>query len=127
MAESLDEAGVESRGDAADPAGGTSVLEESETYVRAVALALAELAERGFPTQFEITDDSVHCLACSSRCRSADVGWLTRAEVAAAADGRASLVCGLRCPVCGARGSATATIEQWEQRRTPGARSHTER
>ena len=108
------------------PAGAASLLAESETYVKAVAEALADLAAEGFPAHFDIDDDGVHCLACRSRCHATDVSWITHAEVTSPSGGRSALVCGLRCPVCGARGTATATAEQWERRRTR-ARSHTAR
>jgi hypothetical protein len=102
-----------------------SLLEESESYVEAVATALAGLSDAGFPAHFEVDDDGVHCLACRSRCNPADVSWMAHAEVTSA--NRSSYVCGLRCPVCGSRGTATVTVEQWERRREPPARSHTSR
>jgi hypothetical protein len=109
----------------ANPTAAASLLEESETYVMAVAAALAGLADQGFPSQFEVSDGGVHCLACRSNCNTHDVAWLAHTEVTSSAGDQTSLVCGLRCPICGSRGTATATVEQWERRRGGGARSHT--
>lgn len=107
-----------------DPTAAASVLEESETYVMAVAGALAALADHGFPSQFEVSDDSVQCLACRSKCNSHDVAWLEHTEVTSSTGDQTSLVCGLRCPICDSRGTATATVEQWERRRGARARTH---
>jgi hypothetical protein len=94
-----------------------SVVGESETYVKAIADAIADLARQGFATQFEVDDAGVQCHACRSRCSATDVGWLTQVEVSSATGERTTVVCGLRCPICGARGTATATAEQWDRRR----------
>lgn len=99
------------------------MVEETEGYVKAVADAMAEVASAGFPGQFEIDgDDVVLCLACRSRCAGQDVAWLSRVHVTCPTAERSALVCGLRCPICGMRGTATATVEQWERRRGHRAR-----
>jgi hypothetical protein len=100
-----------------------SLLQESESYVRAVAAATLELAQRGFVAPFDVYDDDiVHCLSCRSKLAPGDVNWICGIEVA---DGdEQCAVCGVRCPICGARGTATATIEQWSRRRHPTARPH---
>ena len=93
-------------------------MTESETYVMAVAEAIDGLAEAGFSAMFDLEDDCVHCLACRSRVDAADVGWLRHVEVMPVGGERTAVVCGLRCPICGSRGTATATVEQWERRRS---------
>ena len=102
-----------------DPAHAATLLEESESYVKAVAEAISELASPGFPSQFEI--DRLRRplprvpLAVPRRGRRV-AGSTSRSRAPSVK--RTSLVCGLLCPVCGARGTSTATVEQWEQRRT---------
>ena len=99
-----------------------ALVVESETYVKAVADAIAGLAGAGFPAQFDLDEHCVLCLSCRSRCNAADVAWMQHVEVTCSEGTRTAVVCGLRCPVCGSRGTATATVEQWEQRRTGRSR-----
>ena len=116
---------AESLPDAPATTGGADVpalLAESETYVKAVAEALRDLAAQGFPHHFDIDDTGVHCLACRSRCASVDVSWLTHSEVACPVTDETAYVAGLRCPICGARGTATVTAEQWDNRRAARSR-----
>ena len=91
---------------------------ESEAYVHSVAAAIEDLSTRGFPAQLEVSDDVVLCLACRSKCDPADVAWMTHVEVTCPSGERTSLVCGIRCPICGSRGTAIASLEQWMHRRT---------
>lgn len=88
--------------------GGADQHGDDNADVRNIPLELRELADSGIRASFSVLPGGrVACSVCFARVRAAEVEMLEVRRLEGSSDPDAeAVVLGLRCPSCGARGSA---------------------
>jgi hypothetical protein len=74
-----------------------------------VAEAIGRIAAEGYPGRFEVTTGRVWCSSCQSHVATRDVRWRVL-EVVPTPD-QVTVVGGIRCPICGDRGTAATALD----------------
>lgn len=74
-----------------------------------VAEAIARIAAQGYPGRFEVSTGRVWCADCRSHVSTKDVRWRVL-EIVPTPD-QMTVVGGIRCPICGVRGTAATALD----------------